>query len=72
MKEAGGEVTQLGEVCCTEASVNTCRISVDGSWQKRGHNSLHGVVTAISNGKCIDFHIMSKHCKPTFKSFQTL
>ena len=32
-------------------------------WQKRGHNSLHGVVTAVSNGKCIDFHVMSKHCK---------
>ena len=25
--------------------------------------ALHGVVTAISNGKCIDFHVMSKHCK---------
>ena len=63
MKEAGGEVTQLREVCCTDASVNTCRISVDGSWQKRGRNSLHGVVTAVSNGKCINFHVMSKHCK---------
>ena len=31
MKEAGREVTQLGEVCVTDASGNTCRISVDGS-----------------------------------------
>ena len=62
-KEAGGEVTQLGEVCCTGVSANTCRISVDDSWQKRCHNSFHGVVTAVSNGKCIDFHVMSKHCK---------
>ena len=64
MKEAGREVTNLGEVYGNDDNVNnTCRISVDGSWQKRGHNSLHGVVTAISNGKCIDFHVMSKHCK---------
>ena len=32
-------------------------------WQKHGHSSLNGVVTAISNGKCIDDHVLSEHCK---------
>ena len=40
-----------------------CQCSLDGSWQKRGHSSLNGVVTAISNGKCIDARVYSKHCR---------
>ena len=40
-----------------------CRVSLDGSWQRRGHASLHGVVTTISNGKCIDTEILSKFCR---------
>ena len=38
------------------------RISIDGSWQKRGHNSLNGVVTAVCSDKCIDAEIFTKHC----------
>lgn len=38
--------------------------SFDGMWQKRGHISLNGVVTAMSlAGKCIDYEIKSKVCK---------
>ena len=33
---------------------STCRVSVDGSWQRRGHASLNGLATCISEGKCID------------------
>ena len=40
-----------------------CCVSLDGTWQKRGHSSINGVVTAMSNGKCIDAHVMSKACK---------
>ena len=44
-------------------------ISLDGTWQKKGHSSKNGVVTAISasTGKCLDYHVMSKSCK----GFQT-
>ena len=37
----------------------------DGAWQKRGYSSLNGFVTIISktNGKCIDYCILSKKCK---------
>lgn len=37
----------------------------DGSWQRRGHNSLNGVVTAISGttGKVIDARILTKYCR---------
>ena len=44
-------------------SVTLCDVSVDGTWQKRGYSSLNGVVTAISHGKCLDRHVMSKYCK---------
>ena len=42
-----------------------CQVSVDGTWQKRGHFSLNGVVTVISkeNGKCLDHIVLSKACK---------
>ena len=38
--------------------------SFDGTWQKRGHSSLNGIVTAISRdtGKCFDYRVMSKNC----------
>ena len=40
-----------------------CRCSLDGSWQKRGHSSCNGIVTAIADGKCIDSMVYSKKCK---------
>ena len=40
-----------------------CQCSLDGSWQKRGHASLNGVVTAISSGKCLDTAVFAKNCK---------
>lgn len=40
-------------------------VALDGTWQKRGHTSLNGVVTATSfdTGKVIDISILSKYCK---------
>ena len=37
--------------------VSDVDVSFDGTWQRRGHISLNGVITAISqeNGKCIEF-----------------
>ena len=43
--------------------IGICQCSFDDSWQKRGHSSLNGVVTAISNGKCVDHQILSEYCK---------
>ena len=39
------------------------RVTIDGSWQKRGFTSLNGVVTAVVNNKIIDTKAFSKHCK---------
>ena len=47
----------------TDAGLVNCEVSVDGSWQKRGHSLINGVVTAVSDGKCPDVHVLSKHCK---------
>ena len=47
----------------TNPSIKLCDISIDGTWQKRGHNSLNGVVTGICSDLCIDKHVMSKYCR---------
>ena len=46
-----------------EGMVNTA-VSVDGSWQKRGYYSFHGVVTAISmeSGKTLDVEPLTRIC----------
>eukprot|EP00112_Aurelia_sp_Birch-Aquarium-sp1_P002653 Seg1297.4 transcript_id=Seg1297.4/GoldUCD/mRNA.D3Y31 product="hypothetical protein" protein_id=Seg1297.4/GoldUCD/D3Y31 len=46
-----------------DPSVMLCDVSIDGTWQKRGHASLNGAVTAICNGLCVDKHVMSKYCR---------
>ena len=42
-----------------------CGISLDGTWQRRGHVSHNGVVTAISlaTKKCLDVEILSDKCQ---------
>lgn len=39
-------------------------VAVDGSWQKRGHVSLNGIVsvTSVDTGKVLDIYAMSKFC----------
>ena len=57
MKKAAKEIQgdKIGPVCT--------RVSIDGSWQKRGHASLNGVITAIADDKVVDTQVYSKHCK---------
>ena len=62
IKAAGKEVhNRLSE----GAIVNNCQESLDGTWQKHGHSSLNGAVTAIScmTGKFLDTSVMSNVCK---------
>ena len=61
MRKTPSEVNQL----CSRKVNNhgLCRVSADGTWQKRGHASLNGIVTRISNGKCIDNEVLSKYCR---------
>ncbi|MCP4483313.1 MAG: hypothetical protein GY823_01950 [Flavobacteriaceae bacterium] len=58
MKNAVEEVKEKTDSCDFVTSF-------DGTWQKPGHASLNGVVTAIANnsGKAIDFEVKSKKCK---------
>lgn len=43
---------------------NNIAAAFDGTWQKRGHTSLNGVVTATSleTGKVIDIECLTKYC----------
>ncbi|GIY96312.1 hypothetical protein CEXT_42991 [Caerostris extrusa] len=41
-----------------------CGVSVDGTWQRRGHTSLNGCVAVLSidTGKVLDLEVMSSYC----------
>ncbi|GFN92493.1 hypothetical protein PoB_001899900 [Plakobranchus ocellatus] len=40
--------------------------SYDGTWQKRGHTSKHGlgVLIDVTRGLAMDYHVMSSFCQP--------
>ena len=48
-----------------DQGITDITVSCNGTWQKRGHASLNGIVTVISSNsnKCIDYRIMTKTCK---------
>ncbi|GBN67941.1 hypothetical protein AVEN_22629-1 [Araneus ventricosus] len=58
MKAASKEVKNLKKT-------TTCGVSVDGTWQRRGHMSLNGCVSVISidTGKILDLEVMTQYCK---------
>ena len=62
--QAAQETVILLNGSLTDIATN-CQVSIDGTWQKRGHASINGVVTLMSreNGKCIDTYVFSKSCK---------
>ncbi|GFU49514.1 uncharacterized protein TNCV_1590601 [Trichonephila clavipes] len=43
----------------------TCGVSVDGTWQRKGHMSLNGCISVISidTGKLLDLEVMTQYCK---------
>jgi hypothetical protein len=49
---------------------NQIAAAFDGTWQKRGHTSLNGIVSATSfdTGKVLDLEIMSKYCQGCIKN----
>lgn len=55
----------IEEAISINEDVRDIAIAIDGTWQKRGHVSLNGAITAtsIDNGKVVDVAIFSKYCK---------
>lgn len=53
------------EQCVEETGSRDITGIFDGSWQRRGHASQNGIVSAISEttGKVIDVRIMTKYCR---------
>ena len=41
-----------------------CRVTVDGTWSKRGCTAMLGAVLVISweSGQVLDYEVLSKHC----------
>ncbi|GFS27557.1 hypothetical protein ElyMa_005281200 [Elysia marginata] len=63
MKRAAEEVRdKLGT---EDGNIGNCGVSVDGTWQRRGHSSHHGVVTvkSLETDKCLDVEVFSNICK---------
>ncbi|GFT06122.1 uncharacterized protein TNCV_1595391 [Trichonephila clavipes] len=58
MIEASDEIRKLKNT----SDVAECGVSVDGTWQRRGHSSLNGCVAVLSidTGKVVDLEVMSK------------
>ncbi|CAF0711937.1 unnamed protein product [Adineta steineri] len=53
------------EEACNESNRRQLTVSGDGTWQKRGFSSLHGVVdimSSCSNAKVLDLERLSKSC----------
>ena len=48
-----------------EEVVVDVKVTCDGTWQKRGHQNLYGVVVVASwdTGKVLDIEVLSKHCQ---------
>jgi len=47
-----------------DSILNIC-VSIDGTWKKRGHQSMYGIVFLIDadSGYCLDFETLSKRCE---------
>lgn len=60
------------EAVVANNNVRDLCVGIDGSWQKRGHVSLNGIVslTSADTTKVLDIHVMSKYCKCPNKSNQ--
>ncbi|CAN7938957.1 unnamed protein product [Ixodes hexagonus] len=58
MKRAAEEAVQLND------GDKDIAVALDGSWQKRGHTSNNGIVsaTSVDSGKVLDVEAMSKRC----------
>lgn len=63
MSRACAEAKQKCTECQSDPSIHVyckCRVSLDGAWQKRGYSSFNDVVIAVSDGKRLDSHVLSK------------
>ena len=64
MAEAAKTVyNNLANINANSNCSQNAKVSCDGAWQNRGYSSLNGVVTLISDGKCINMEVLSKKCK---------
>ena len=72
MNNADSLINEKVSEYVTENNILDITISSGGSWQKRGHSSLNGVVTLVATytGKCVDYRVLYKHCA-SCKSWET-
>ena len=49
------------EEACDQSNERKLTVSGDGTWQKRGFSSLHGVVAIMSTGSDAKVHIKGRY-----------
>ena len=62
MEDASSELHDLLNIPSTETA--DCKVMMDGTWRKRGHSSLQGADSCISEatGMVLDYETMNKLC----------
>ncbi len=60
-KSMADAAKQLKDVKTQSPTKDGCAVLLDGTWQKRGYASHHGIVSCISvdTGKCLDVEVLS-------------
>ena len=61
MKKAADEIASSSP--SHQSGIPLARDKIDSAWQKRSHSSANGVVTVTVRNKCVDTHVLSKHCR---------
>ena len=61
MKRAADQLTFFSPT--HQSGIHLARAKIHGTWQKRGHSPANGVVTVTVGNKCVNTHVLSKHCK---------
>ena len=53
------------DIRCNDDNVVDIRVSLDGTWQRRGFSSKNGAVASISigSGKALDVACFSRYCQ---------
>ena len=65
MRKAGKKAAtkSVFEAAEENISLPMIRVSLDGTWQKRGHNSHNGVISAAVNSNILDVEVLTTICK---------
>ncbi len=65
MQRAASDCKDTVHPSSDDIEMAECAVSLDGTWQRRGHASYHGVATTVlvDSGKRVDVETLSNICQ---------